>query len=436
MRPFVEVMFQRRTARTSTSEGSNASWNEELLLPFHPPNDDFSPTALQKIVDVIHVTLFDEVVTDISEAEEETTTTKIIRQRVVNKWLGCIKIPFTTLFFNGKIEGTFRVQMPTVLLGYRKSKEGYLNDQFRSTGNHSYLHFYLTLDPSLSPADPIRERFDSSESEQLLRKADEFVERFNSRFPDRSEVTTTVINLQGKSVFVTRFVRPLTPPIELMVGPNWQTASSAARVARFVACIPNVSDSAFFAGMCDLWSTCDQFLQMMTGDEEEHAVLLLNFFLAMGKMAWLVLGIAIPEGPTSYVLTKEGLAGDLWLWNPSSGVRYSVKDSFCPMTAIHSLINDQNIWLNAQTHAQPAQMNFDLANGRDWSAFFGGNFPNPGLSSVQPETLHYAPVDEVYVKSMSEKLERVVRENLMRWRPKQITRWNRLCSQVSQRKAV
>ena len=431
IKPFVEVMFQRRTARTSTSEGPNASWNEELLLPFHPPNEDFSPAALQKAVDVIHVTLFDEVVSNISsETEEETSTTKVIHQRVVNKWLGCIKIPFSTLFFNGKIEGTFRVRMPSILLGYRKSKEGFLNDQFRSTGSHSYLHFYLTLDPALAASDPIRERFDSSEPEQLLRKADEFVDHFANRFPDRSEVMTTVINLQGKSVFVTRFVRPLTPPMDLMIGANWLSASSSALVARFVACIPNVSDSAFFAGICDLWSTCDQFLQMMSGDEEEHAVLLLNFFLAMGKSAWLVLGLAIPEGPTAYVLSKEGLAGDLWLWNPTSGVRYSVKDSFCPMTAIHSLINDQNIWLNVQSHGQPAQMNFDLSVTRDWSAFFGGKFLNPGLSSVQPEALRYAAVDETYVRSASEKLERSIRENLMRWRPKQITRWNRLCSQA------
>lgn len=33
-----------------------------------------------------------------------------------------------------------------------------------------------------------------------------------------------------------------------------------------------------------------QFLQMLQGDEEEHAVLLLNYFLHLGKRAWLILG--------------------------------------------------------------------------------------------------------------------------------------------------
>lgn len=38
-----------------------------------------------------------------------------------------------------------------------------------------------------------------------------------------------------------------------------------------------------------------QFLTLLAGDEEEHAVLLCNYFLSMGKKAWLIIGTAIPE---------------------------------------------------------------------------------------------------------------------------------------------
>lgn len=38
-----------------------------------------------------------------------------------------------------------------------------------------------------------------------------------------------------------------------------------------------------------------QFLTLLAGDEEEHAVLLCNYFLSMGKKAWVVIGTAIPE---------------------------------------------------------------------------------------------------------------------------------------------
>ena len=35
---------------------------------------------------------------------------------------------------------------------------------------------------------------------------------------------------------------------------------------------------------------------MLAGDEEEHAILLCNYFLSLGKKAWVVLGNGIPEG--------------------------------------------------------------------------------------------------------------------------------------------
>ena len=35
---------------------------------------------------------------------------------------------------------------------------------------------------------------------------------------------------------------------------------------------------------------------MLAGDEEEHAILLCNYFLWIGKKAYLVLGDGIPEG--------------------------------------------------------------------------------------------------------------------------------------------
>lgn len=34
---------------------------------------------------------------------------------------------------------------------------------------------------------------------------------------------------------------------------------------------------------------------LLAGDEEEHAILLCNYFLSMGKKAWLIIGTAIPE---------------------------------------------------------------------------------------------------------------------------------------------
>lgn len=68
------------------------------------------------------------------------------------------------------------------------------------------------------------------------------------------------------------------------------------RLARFVSLIPFFTDSSAFIGNCDLWTTTDQFLQMLGGDHEEHAVFLCNLFRSLtGVRAWVVIGRGIPE---------------------------------------------------------------------------------------------------------------------------------------------
>ena len=54
-------------------------------------------------------------------------------------------------------------------------------------------------------------------------------------------------------------------------------------------------------------SPFQQFLDLLAGDEEEHAVLLCNYFLFLGKKAWLVMGSAIPEvRPLRVIVTRVG----------------------------------------------------------------------------------------------------------------------------------
>jgi len=48
-----------------------------------------------------------------------------------------------------------------------------------------------------------------------------------------------------------------------------------------------------------LYISFQQFLKMLAGDEEEHAILLCNYFLWLGKKAFLVLGDGIPEGTST-----------------------------------------------------------------------------------------------------------------------------------------
>lgn len=424
VQPFIEVMFQDVFLHTEVGDGPNPSYNEELEMPFKAPNEDYTPGNLQTVTDNIYLNLFDQVLIDIQEDDRQRGTT--VHQRIEKKWLGGLTIPFSTVYFNGKIDGTFKLNKPPVLLGYTQGPDEEEGTSVRSNEENTYLSVFMTIEPPLQPPEPMRERFATTEDEKLLQYADNWEKTLNAKFSDR-EYKTTVIDVNGKTVFVTRYFKALEPPPDIF-GSSDTEVKKMEVVARYVSMIPSVSDSVVFPGLCDIWSTCDQFLQMMAGDEEEHAVLLANYFLYMKKITWLIIGKGIPEGPTAYVMTEQ--ENDYWIWNAGTGEHFSYRDSYCPLQSISCLINAENIWANVQQYEKPAQMNFDLSQGASWRSFFTRSFPNTGIASYQPERLYYKPTNKNAVLDLQEKIETLLKNKIMEWRSRLITRWNRHCTQI------
>jgi coiled-coil and C2 domain-containing protein 2A len=190
VRPFVEVTFQQQTCVTPVVDGPNPSWNAELTIPFTSPNNDYSPTGLQTVPDEIYFNLFDELLIDVLEDDRERATTR--HERIERRWLGSFSIPFSTVYSNTRVDGTFQLSVPPILLGY--TQDTYASqrtsgptafDLALDSHQQTFLSLFLTIEPPLPPLPPLREQFDSNEDPNLLRNCqlwrDSLIEKFKRR---------------------------------------------------------------------------------------------------------------------------------------------------------------------------------------------------------------------------------------------------------------
>ena len=215
---------------------------------------------------------------------------------------------------------------------------------------------------------------------------------------------------------------------------------------------PFVEDLRMFKDLPDLFTTCQQFIDLGGGDYEEHAILLANFFNYVDNhkreayerqgiltkrnefKSFIVLGEAMPEGHTVYVLRKQvprpdaprphDRCGSIELWAPCTGECYFYEekkgaarllgygaqqyymemnrptDPMCPLKKIHTVIGSDNVYVNIQPSDFPVLMSFDLENPKKWApfidgkqrkseSFFGAKIPQ----TIQELELKYAPIN-------------------------------------------
>ncbi len=426
---YVEAQFQDESSRTTVSIGPNPAWNQELKLTFKSPNNDYSPETLNRVRDCLHLHLFDEVKIDLKEdTAGDNDGVSEIHQRIEKKWLGSLSIPFSSLYKNTRIEGTFKLHSPPILLGYERSgivgglltastdqaSLGLGGGLTKNLKNATYLNIYVTLQPALIVPEPVKEKLDCDEPESVIQHCLSWTEDFSLRFPNR-KIHPLVADVTGKSVLMTRFFKSIKPPKEFSESLAGEAKSLS--IAWFVSLIPYLPSNALFPGLQNIWPTCDQIIHMMVGSEVEHALLLCNFFTSLGKKTFLVLGQGVPEGDTVYVLTVEE-SGEHRFWNPMTGEHYAANETFCPLESVAAVANESNIWANVQLSDKPSRLKWDFAQSGDWLPLFGGNVSNPGLPSIQPSELVYAQKDHRAAKQLRERIERSLRDNLMNLRKK------------------
>ncbi|XP_038171998.1 protein CC2D2B [Arvicola amphibius] len=426
--PFIEVSFQHTVYQTNTASGSHPCWNEEIKVDFISPGHDYSFSSLSKIKDNIHINVFDEVV--IEKHEDHCLKSCSAHSYIQKNWLGSVSFPFSALLQQSEISGTFQVNIPPVLLGYTWSNT-YVPPREDYSGQNpkecTFLNIFATIEPQISyiTFNPKLDEF--SDEIDILQRAQTFARNCKAMFPNR-RVVTTVFNGEGMQVFVTRYIKALNPPQQLLDIFLQDSNATLDLIARFVSLIPFTTETFDENDGFDIWMTSECCISLAIGSKEEHAILLCNFFLYFGKKALVLLGTSVLEGHVAFVLTQE--TGESLLWNPSTGQCHKQFDPFCPLQSVDCLFNDRNVWFNIEQNNTPMAVHFDYSKESFWKQLLPKDFPGTKAQSVQPEEIIYSDTNKSMVEDLKSRLERALKCKMMEWRPKHPTRWNRQCTSV------
>lgn len=399
---FAQITFQKNQESIRPIAGPNPQFNENVCFDFVAPGGDFSPENLKLVQDKIFIDVFDELtIANVKDDRNYNT----ISERIEVRWLGSFSVPFSTLYMHGKIEGVFPLKTPIMNLGYEQSQQ------------KPSIEVYMLIEPPLPLPDPEEDFLSSGETPEMFSYAKwwENTTRGYKNCADRN-IMALAPNVEGRATLVMRYICKQNPPQEL---------DSIGQAVRFVSLIPFIDDSTAFQGRTKVWSDSQEFLDIPAGDAEEHAILLCNYFLYLGKKAYVVLGKGIPEGLTAYVLTRDGVAGGspntftFTLWNASTGDSFSTTDPFCPLHQVGMVFDNENIWANIQKESQPSKMSFRLEDAWCWRPFFGkGSWVSKTapIQTIQPEKLVYRKTLDTFANKVQRDLERKLKLEFVSWR--------------------
>lgn len=236
----ISLKDHHHTSRTSSAEGTNPMWNEQLTLPFNVNTD-----AAKR---VLSIDLYDEVVEDLIDNVTE------VYQRITSKWLGTIKIPIANIFANQRIDGTFEVSIPTVLLGYTKPKFSRSDvgntsaislETFPHMSKKTHINLFISLEPNAEIPQLISSGLECIEVEGVERQIRLWYEQLKLEFTSRAGKWSPLVTLlTGKRACITRLLHPLKFPFEK----NVEVAEFQIR--RFVSLIPVQNDASASNSSC------------------------------------------------------------------------------------------------------------------------------------------------------------------------------------------
>ena len=339
---FVEVRYSSdrpgneisQVKRSRECKGSFPDWNETLSFKIKASNGkNITEDEIIKGNDTLYFSIFDK-----HETERRVPNTNKHEITVENKFLGSFSVKLISILQNiPKMEGHIRVDRPMSLQGYGMLPSGMLssnifNKQIDTDLLPTYITLSINVDPLLElPAENEYDYYSGGEVSRLLRAGALWANSHRKIDKDENKIVKVFgENVERKSILLCRYITKQPPPEDLINfnDPN-EVEYAIQLAARFVSLIPFIEDNRAFEDMPDLWCTSQEFIDFNGGDYEEHAILLCNLFnyiddkLNEGKVkSYIILGNAVPEGYTTYVLRRNVDNNHVEVWDAIKGQAY------------------------------------------------------------------------------------------------------------------
>ncbi|KAL4448733.1 hypothetical protein ABPG74_012822 [Tetrahymena malaccensis] len=459
----IKLVFEKQEyfIESKPFEGNNPEWSSDrsLFLPQFQ-NKKLSNYELFDSSNRLIVTLFDKRY--IRRFGRENKKKQIKTEH--DFFLGSVSIPLYTLFQNQKFQATFRLSRPIIILGYYSDSTSLLglDQQNMNPLGQEIRNSKVRIDPSLPTTvslsihiDPfievIQENDDifygDGQDQRLEYYSVKWLEdyRKNKNFAKR-HVKIFGNDIEQNSFYLPRYLTKLAPPNLFSQGLKIDHKDlksdlhAIEKAARFVSLIPFKNDTELFKDIPDVHCDSQQFLDLKGGDFEEHAFLLCNYFNYIdyysGRInykSYVILGHAIPEGKTFYVLRRDCQNNKVEIWNPSTGEPFVMTtelkgttfmcftigknkqsviqryDKACPLYDVGCVIDEKNIYANIQPSGAPGQIEWNIENPKLWRPFLTDKYIETmyGEQGIEPiykneEALQYEvtpqkPIDQLAI---------------------------------------
>ncbi|XP_065088356.1 coiled-coil and C2 domain-containing protein 2A [Ochlerotatus camptorhynchus] len=412
VRPYITISIKDKVLRTSTADGTNPTWNEQLAIPLDADSD--------QIRRYLNIDLYDEFMEDLLEDDRARSTE--VYQRISSRWLGQLRIPISTIYLNQRIEGTFEIKTPPILFGYTRSDNEspeyttmLIGSSLPDMRELTHISLFINLEPNVEIPKFDTNELECIELEQTKARIYLWFEEYRNEFPSRAKFPLVTL-LSGKRVCVTRLLGPVNVPF--VVDENVERM-----IRRYISLIPVYYNTDACSQLGGVWLTNREIINIMCASPKDLGVLLACFYMILEYDVYLILGHSLLTGDSTFVLLREG--SEYFIIDPISGRRYNSTDTYYPLTRIYYIVNQNNVWGNIQKENRVFLTQLDVSKSAYWRPLFNRSHDAP-TGCIHDGNFLYK--NSLSVRDLQKTIERKIMKKIAVWRTHRKTIWNRYIS--------